>query len=135
MRDIIAGIELFNKTDFFAAHDFFEDCWLECEREDRFFYQGLVQISVGFYHLISGNVKGSLSQLKKGIKKLKIYGDVYRQVNLKLLIEQVSSVILDLSDSQKQIELIKLWNKIPRIETINKFSNYSGGRNGNNDNR
>lgn len=135
MRDIIAGIELFNKTDFFAAHDFFEDCWFGCEREERFFYQGLVQVSVGLYHLVSGNTKGSLSQLKKGTKKLKIYGDVYRQVNLKLLIEQIEPIVLELGDSQKKIELNKFWNRIPRIEILNKFSIYSGGQYGNNDNR
>jgi uncharacterized protein len=124
LKDIIAGIELFNKADFFAAHDFFEDCWLDCEREEKFFFQGMVQVSVGCYHLISGNYNGALSQFKKGVKKLKAYDSVYMNVNLKLLIEKLEPVIVQLSNRAIIVEPEKFWNRIPRIEIINKFSNY-----------
>ena len=121
MKDIIAGIELFNKADFFAAHDFFEDCWFNCEREEKFFFQGMVQVSVGCYHLISGNFNGALSQFKKGIKKLGTYDSVYKNVDLKMLIGKLQPIVLELSTRPVNVDPEIFWNKIPRIEIINKF--------------
>ena len=68
--DINKGIELFNDGSYFEAHDHFEEMWNEAERGEKEFYQGLVQISVGSYHLICGNNKGALSQYNKGMSKL-----------------------------------------------------------------
>ena len=78
----------------------------------------MVQVSVGCYHLVSGNLKGALSQLKKGIKKLKQYDSVYKNVNVQLLIEKVELIIIELDDGSSNKELNKFWNKIPRIEMI-----------------
>jgi uncharacterized protein len=119
LKEIIEGIELFNKEDFFAAHDFFEECWLECESKEKLFYQGLVQVAVGCYHLISGNNKGSLSQFKKGIRKLKGYSPSYKKVNLSLLIEKLEPLIKNLSEIKIGFDPKKFWNCIPRIEIIN----------------
>ncbi|MEW5843216.1 MAG: DUF309 domain-containing protein [Bacteroidota bacterium] len=44
MKDIIEGIRLFNESDFFSAHNIFEELWAESDREDRCFFQGLVLI-------------------------------------------------------------------------------------------
>jgi uncharacterized protein len=118
LKDIIAGIELFNKADFFAAHDFFEDCWFDCKRNEKFFFQGLVQVSVGCYHLISGNFKGASSQFQKGIKKLKEYDSPYMNVNLQLLIKKLEPIIIELGDCSSKVEPNKFWDKIPRIEFI-----------------
>jgi predicted metal-dependent hydrolase len=42
LKDISEGIRLFNEADFFSAHDFFENCWLECAKADKLFFQDLV---------------------------------------------------------------------------------------------
>jgi len=52
LKDISVEIDLFNNADFFSTHDYFEDMWNESNREDRIFFQGLVQISVECYHLV-----------------------------------------------------------------------------------
>ena len=116
MDNIIVGIALFNDSDFFAAHDFFEDCWMECEREERKFYQGLVQVSVGSYHLISGNYKGCVSQYKKAEKKLRGYSAVHKKINLALLLDQIEPIIFDLGENPKNVDPKKFWNRIPKIE-------------------
>jgi len=87
------GIKLFNESDFFAAHDFFEDIWMEAESEDKLFFQGLVQISVGCYHLICGNFSGAKSQLLKGEEKLVRYLPVYLKVNVEDLLLNVRKII------------------------------------------
>ena len=113
MIDISTGINLFNECDFFSAHDFFEDIWMDADKEDREFFQGMVQISVGCYHFICGNIKGAKSQLSKGFDKLKNFEPTYYEINLKLFNEKV----LNLIDSLKFEEENK--GKIPIIELIN----------------
>lgn len=96
MTDIQEGIDLFNNKDFFAAHDYFEEKWIDAEKNERLFFQGMVQISVGCYHLICKNYKGSLSQYTKGTDKLLNYVPEYYGVDLKKLLEQVGIIIVDL---------------------------------------
>jgi len=76
------GIQLFNDGSYFEAHDHFEDMWMEAENDEKDFYQGLVQVSVGSYHLICGNYTGALSQYRKGVEKLENYRDSKRNIDL-----------------------------------------------------
>ena len=112
LEDIIAGIELFNNADFFSAHDFFEELWFESKRDDKLFFQGLVQISVGCYHLICGNYKGASSQLNKGKTKLRSYLPSYKNLDLKKLLTEIELLLLDLnksfSDSNYKVDISKL---------------------------
>jgi predicted metal-dependent hydrolase len=43
----LAGVVLFNRGDFFEAHEAWEDVWVDCAGEERVFYQGLIQAAVG----------------------------------------------------------------------------------------
>ena len=111
MIDISDGIKLFNDSDYFSAHDFFEDVWMDASRNEKEFFQGLVQISVGCYHLICGNLKGAESQLTKGKTKLSKFEPGYYKVDLtnlnnkiKLLLENLSE--RDVTKSIPTIELI-----------------------------
>jgi predicted metal-dependent hydrolase len=51
----------------------------------RDFFQGLIQIAVGFYHLGNGNLAGGRSQLEKGLRRLQPYPDRYMNVDLSRL--------------------------------------------------
>ncbi len=114
MFDITNGVHLFNDSDFFSAHDFFEDIWMEAERNEKAFFQGMVQVSVGCYHLICGNFKGAKSQLTKGISKLNKYLPFYYGLNLDKFIKQLTFLL----DNLIKKEITK---KIPTIElTTNK---------------
>jgi len=117
LYDINHGIVLFNDSDFFAAHDFFEEIWFECERSEKLFFQGMIQISVGCYHLICGNVSGARSQLQKGITKLKNYPNGYYKIDLKSLIGELSELSIEADELSGSAEI--LMKKIPTIELIN----------------
>jgi predicted metal-dependent hydrolase len=104
VRDIQKGIDLFNECDYFSAHDFFEDIWMDADREERDFYQGLVQVSVGCYHLVCGNRNGAKSQLNKGINKLLKYIPEYNKVNLSELISKLKKILIDLDSNKKNIK-------------------------------
>jgi hypothetical protein len=115
--DISQGIKLFNNADFFSAHDFFESCWIECDKADKLFFQGMVQISVGCYHLISGNQKGCLSQFRKGIEKLRVYLPSHKNINLEPLVRKIELLSESLDENLFNQDIKKFWNRIPIIET------------------
>jgi len=93
LLDIAEGIKLFNEGAYFEAHDFFEDLWMEAVEDERDFYQGMVQVSVGSYHLICGNYTGALSQYRKGIEKLEKYKDSTKILDLKNFLEEIQRLI------------------------------------------
>jgi len=64
------GVEEFNRAYFFEAHETLEDLWRETHGPLRTFYQGLIQLAVGFYHLTNGNRRGAQNLLAKGLDKL-----------------------------------------------------------------
>jgi predicted metal-dependent hydrolase len=77
------GIRLFNERYFFEAHDVLEEAWMEITNpKERLFYQGLIQLAVGFYHLEGGNLKGADDVLSRGIAKLRQYEPEFMGVRL-----------------------------------------------------
>lgn len=115
MDNIIRGIELFNDADFFAAHDFFEDLWIDSNTDQKFFYQGLVHVSVACFHLISGNVTGALSQYSKGKMKLEKYVPDYAGVDVENLIVSINKIVSEIQIGGKNNIPEDLVNKLPKI--------------------
>ncbi len=55
----LAGIVLFNRADYFEAHEVWEDLWMESAGTERRFVQGLIQAAVGLLHFGNGNLRGA----------------------------------------------------------------------------
>ena len=83
------GIEEFNKGFYFECHDTLEELWMETVGNDRLFLQGLIQVSVGFYHFGNSNYKGAVSQFMKGLQKLQRYRPGHRGIELEDFMERV----------------------------------------------
>ncbi|MEW6196151.1 MAG: DUF309 domain-containing protein [Bacteroidota bacterium] len=118
LRDILQGIELFNSADFYSAHDFFEELWFESDSNDRLFLQGMVQVSVGCYHLISGNYKGALSQLTKSKEKLSKYPPVFYGIDLKKLINQIELLVEEITRFNFEKNERREINNVPVIQIV-----------------
>ena len=71
------GVEQFNAGLFFECHDTLEEMWSGLRGPARDFFQGLIQVSVAFYHLEAGNGPGALSMLSRALKRFAAYPDVY----------------------------------------------------------
>jgi uncharacterized protein len=74
----LAGVELFNRGEFFDAHEVWEDLWHECAAADRRFYQALIQAAVAAYHWSRGNATGASRLYHSGRKYMEPYRPVYR---------------------------------------------------------
>ena len=112
------GIQEFNDGSYFECHETLEDVWLIEVGPDRPFYQGLLQLSVGCFHLLNRNYLGAESQWYRGYTKLKDFGDQHLGVNLKSLLKQIrrcqEMVAMVQSGQSKEFNL----SLIPRIEHI-----------------
>ena len=64
------GTVLFNRGQFFEAHEVWEDGWHRAQGEERLLLHGLIQIAAGFHKLQCGQPGGAASLFAKGLAKL-----------------------------------------------------------------
>ncbi|MDY7012991.1 MAG: DUF309 domain-containing protein, partial [Cyanobacteriota bacterium] len=57
------GVEEFNRQEFYTCHDTLEALWMDSTEPDKTFYQGILQIAVGCYHLGNSNWHGAVTLL------------------------------------------------------------------------
>jgi predicted metal-dependent hydrolase len=73
----LAGIVLFNRGDFFEAHEVWESLWMETYGPERPFYQGLIQAAVGLCHFCNGNVRGAVKLYHSSRDYMRRFGSPY----------------------------------------------------------
>ncbi len=76
------GAELFNRGEFFDAHEVWEDVWREVPLEHKKFLQGLIQIAVALHHYSRGNVIGARSLLARADANLALYPATYAGISV-----------------------------------------------------
>ena len=109
----VDGITLFNEKKFYDAHETWEELWSEYRLKDDLFIQGLIQLSVAFFHITNLNLKGSSNLFKKCLPKLKKFPINHRNIN-------VSEIIICAENSEKKVNSIKKvdefdWKLVPKI--------------------
>lgn len=82
------GVAEFNQQEFYACHDTLEALWMEAPEPQKRFYQGVLQIAVGCYHLGNQNGRGAMILLGEGSKRLKDYLPTYQQIDVERLLEE-----------------------------------------------
>lgn len=88
----LQGIDEFNRQDYYACHDTLEALWMDSVDPDRKFYQGVLQIAVGCYHLHNHNLKGAIILLGEGIGRLPYYQPVYEGIDVSRLIQDSTNL-------------------------------------------
>src|SRR2546425_6740708 len=73
----LAGIVLFNRGDFFEAHEVWEALWIETFTADKKFYQALIQAAVGLCHFCNGNVRGAVKLYRSSRDYMQRYGSPF----------------------------------------------------------
>lgn len=79
------GVAQFNARLFFEAHETWEEIWLVSPEPDKTFLQGIIQIAAAFHHYGRGNTRGTRSLLEAGLKRLKRFPAVHRELALESL--------------------------------------------------
>ncbi len=85
-----AGVDQFNQQHYYACHDTLEALWIEADQADRGFYQGILQIAVGLYHLSNENWRGSVILMGEGINRLHSYLPSYAEIDVESFVVHTS---------------------------------------------
>tara|TARA_B110000263_G_C15309958_1_gene512511 strand:+ start:3830 stop:4204 length:375 start_codon:yes stop_codon:yes gene_type:complete len=107
------GIKAFNNRRYYDAHEYWEDLWSDYQLKDAKFIQGLIQLSVGYFHITNLNINGAKGLFNKCLLKLELYKEGARGIDVILIIDAVHKTIYNLN----KIDNIKdfNWNNAPTI--------------------
>ncbi|HVM16011.1 MAG TPA: DUF309 domain-containing protein [Gaiellaceae bacterium] len=86
-----AGLELMRRRAYFEAHEELELAWRAAAREERDFFQGLVHVTVAWYHAGRANRAGCERQLEKAARRLAPYAPAHRGVDVASVLRQVDA--------------------------------------------
>jgi predicted metal-dependent hydrolase len=89
---LLFGIDLYNAGHYWHAHEAWEMVWLDAPDRMRFFYQGLIQVTAAFVHVVRNEYPGAVRLLEQGIEKLERYPESYENVALGELIADARAV-------------------------------------------
>jgi uncharacterized protein len=84
------GVAHFNASEFFEAHEVWEQLWLKAAEPEKTFLQGIIQIAAAFHHYQRGNSRGAKSLLAAGVAKLEQFPPTNRGIDLARLRDEAS---------------------------------------------
>lgn len=111
--EFVRGIEQFNSKEFFDCHETLEDVWREYLATDRELIQGIIQIAVAYYHLGRDNSLGAKKLFRRGLPRVKKYGENHFGLDLHSFVAKVEedSMLLEnksgMKDRQFHTPIIK----------------------------
>ncbi|RPJ36430.1 MAG: DUF309 domain-containing protein [Chloroflexi bacterium] len=76
------GLELFNRREFFEAHEALETAWRDETGPVRELYRGILQIAVAYLHIQRGNYRGAVKMFFRSRPWLDPFPDTCRGINL-----------------------------------------------------
>lgn len=98
----LKGIEEFNQGLFFQCHETLEEIWLEENGAERAFYQGIIQIAVGYLKWQQGVLAGAVKLWRSGLGKLAVYPAVHLGVKLESFVREVKADLKEIELAQQQ---------------------------------
>nr|WP_055075308.1 DUF309 domain-containing protein [Pseudanabaena sp. 'Roaring Creek'] len=107
------AIALFNSGDYYACHDTLEAIWNDAWQSDRAFYQGILQIAVGLYHLKGQNWHGATILLGEGTSRLPIYLPDYQSIDVERLLEDSLHILHEVQSAGSE-GIAEIWQSIER---------------------
>ncbi|MDR3615654.1 MAG: DUF309 domain-containing protein [Candidatus Obscuribacterales bacterium] len=87
------GITEFNSGHFFDCHETLEALWMTFAGAERELIQGLIQISVGYFHLSRNNQVGALKLFKRGLARIDKYPDKTLSIGVDELSQAVQKTV------------------------------------------
>ena len=107
------GIDCFNQRNYYDAHEYWEELWSEYYLPDANFIQGLIQLSVGYFHISNLNINGARGLLNKCRPKLLEFSPEYKTLNVLHILESVDSSLKFLDNNP---DLSKFdWSLVPNL--------------------
>lgn len=83
------GLCCYRKSEFFLAHEHWENVWLKLEEPEKSFLQALIQTAAAFHHLRSGNSVGAASLLRRSLRRLELSPESFGNIATGPLCSQI----------------------------------------------
>jgi uncharacterized protein len=96
----LSGVELFNRGDFFEAHEAMEEAMDRAEDADWDFFLGLLRAAVANHKMTQGEVSSAILHLKAALRFLAPYADRHQGVKLRELRYALSAQLARLTEVQ-----------------------------------
>lgn len=116
------GVAQFNRGEFYTCHDTLEALWHEAAGPQKDFYQGILQVAVGCYHLGNDNWRGAAVLLGAGASRLESYEPSYEYVDVVGLRDRALELLAALhraaADTDQPGDLPNLGAILPQIERL-----------------
>jgi predicted metal-dependent hydrolase len=112
------GVREFNSGDFYASHDTWEDVWMDVRGPERPFFQGMIQVAVGYYHLTCENYAGAEHLLTRGIRKLKAFGPTHRGLDSGDLVAGAATALAEVLEIRAGMRKAYRSEIAPRIRRV-----------------
>ncbi len=88
------ALSLLSAGEYFECHEVLEELWREEQTSLRLFYQGILQVAVGCYHLtVRHNRHGGVNKLREGLAKLQQFPAVMGLLDVEDLRQQVQTLL------------------------------------------
>ncbi|MCS6830292.1 MAG: DUF309 domain-containing protein [Armatimonadota bacterium] len=102
------ALALLHAGEYFECHEVLEELWREEHTSLRLFYQGILQVAVGCYHLTARhNRRGGMNKLRAGLVKLQQFPAVMGLLDVEDLRQQVRA-LLEQVESMSDEEIARL---------------------------
>ena len=99
-RKFQQGLEQFNRGEFFASHETWEEIWLKVPQHEKPFLQGIIQVAAAFHHFQRSNYEGCASLLAEGLRKLEGYSATHGGLALEPLRSSVRWWLRELCEAR-----------------------------------
>lgn len=113
-ENFLKGVALFNREDWFEAHEVWEDDWGQAATSDKAFYQGLIKIAIALCHYYNGNGRGARRLYREGSDCLYKYLPSFKGIDLETFLHDVTECFNPILDDQT-IDWVAGKPKAPRL--------------------
>jgi hypothetical protein len=99
------GIELFNRAEFYDAHEVLEDVWRAASAPEKLFLQALVQAAVSLHHHSTGNSIGACSVMARSLRNLEGYPEGFCGIALQSFRRSLSQCLEAMTQGRQPAHL------------------------------
>ena len=106
-ESLFIALNLFNKHEWYEAHDAFEEIWNSVDGDERQVIQGILQVSVSQFHLSKGNLNGATILLGEGLGRIKSRTKINLGIDLELFCQCLEDLLRKLQYKETLYEIAK----------------------------
>ena len=91
-KEFSEGVSLFNRHQFWHAHEVWENVWKHRTEDERLFFQGLIQFAAAYHHFVTKrSLKGMVRNFEKAFDKLTVFAPRFLDVAVTPLLAAIKN--------------------------------------------